>query len=398
MKVMKKWQWMLLLAVVVCAALTAVAVFFERPKVDPVLVAANDMLPAEVMDFVLVDNELLLMDVGTEDKKQRELMNLSTGVRIPLTLQEGYVLPCAPAYRANPEAMLLTAMNQQLPAYYLGNDRYFWMGNIVVSCVVDKTNGVVQSGPSRATDSWMYTGVTPWGEMYSLSGFTGVEVYTMDSTHGSRFELDDHGRICGAYPLPDGFLIVSAHEGLYHSLTEQSQPEMKEYTYKVKLTFTDKQLKNESVIQLNGIPYYDRSFSCWQHPDTGTILLSPDGYTGALLITSDRELYALIGQTDALKLVPYEDTTEITDGLWAARSIHICGISDDGCYALVTWSDHGLYKLDLLTRTITQQMTQEELDALGIRWNHLFWPGGEYLNNDQGALYRLVDRSTLPAE
>ncbi len=382
MKKMK--QWLLLLAGI--AAVIGAVVFPAWAKADLALVADNGMVPADATEWALADKELLLIDVGTQEAKHRELMNLSTGERIPLTLDKEYVPPYTRAFRENPERVLLASM-QYLNQVYNRNDRYFWMGVPgVYGLVVDKTNGVAQEALNQIS------GVTPWGDMYFPLGFSGAGVCTMDKTSHWEFELKDHDMICGVYPLENGFLIASVHEGPHFSLTGPN-PAPNEFICQTRLTFTDKQLNTESVILLDGTYFVERRFCCFQCPDTGTILFSTDSEMGVLLLTPARVAYALVSKDNTLKLVPHENTNEIRNGLWEARDVRICGVSDDDGYALVIWKGYGLYKIDLRSLAVTQQMTAAELEAIGLNSNRCYWPGGEYLTDGDDNLYRLVDRS-----
>ena len=69
----------------------------------------------------------------------------------------------------------------------------------------------------------------------------------------------------------------------------------------------------------------------------------------------------------------------------------LIGVAEDGSYALLLLRGGGLYRLDLTTLDVTQQMTNAQLEALGIMGlPQILWPGGEYLTVRDGQLLRIV--------
>lgn len=374
-------MWMLLALLLLCAPALA-----ENVRLEP----ANDLLPEDWAAVWLVDDDTVLVGYSAADLPSRELVNLTTGERIPVTLHEDFVPVGSKLAKRFPEMALREGFPMESSLRFAGSSRYVYLHNPVVAYYVDRETGALQSVLEDDIIHFDNTGLTSWDEVYKWSS-TQVGVYSRAGSVLNRFTVDEGAYVAGVIPVEQGFLIMT--------LDNRVRPDPEEnpllHVATVRLVLTDKRMNVVAERELGGVPYVNKVFNGYRCEGTGAFLLSPDIYAGALLFTPEWDVYALVKAAGEMQMMPYEDALDVMTGMFDAYA-YVVGVADDGSYALVHQRDEGLYRIDLATLEVTLQMTQEELEALGIAfWPRLMWPGGEYVDAGGEMLLRIVPASQM---
>lgn len=390
----------LLLALLLCCCGVACA---DAP-VDPVLVELpEDQMFGEYWlgwnsGNWLVDDDLVLTQAGSVDRYQRGLLNLTTGEFTPLRLHEDFEVgnegnPRLRLWQDMPEEQLIRRLEPRLHRLlFRSNDQHFLFWYPYWICAANQETGVIQSTGIPLSMDESQVGLTPWNQIYRMWR-NGILVYTLEGEGVCSYTPSDEEVILGAFPMNDGFLLLTA---------TRDEPDEDDFFILplgvIHVVITDEQLNILSESRLSTMPVDGWETDIFQIGDDDGFLVSVDRGNGILLFDKSWNARVLVERDEELMVVPYEDTEEIENYLRQTCAAPV-GVADDGSYALFTSWDDGLFKLDLQTLEITQQMSREEFAALRFEENeYLYWPGGEYLTDGGGTLYRLVDRSTLPAE
>ena len=164
------------------------------------------------------------------------------------------------------------------------------------------------------------------------------------------------------------------------------------------LVTTDLDMNVRSSKAIGAFDYHNGDLDTgFQVPGSDDLLLSLGGNI-LLYDMRNEKSKVLVIDDDNHQFVTYENTEDMLKRILGYSS-SLAGVSEDGKYALyVSAYDRGLYMIDLKSMEVTKQMDKQELKDIGIDSMIMDWPGGEYLTDSDGTLYRLVDRSTLPAE
>ena len=373
---MMRKLWMLLALLLLCSPALA-----ENVRLEP----ANELLPEDWAAVWLVDDDTVLVGYNAADLPSRELVNLTTGERIPVTLHEDFVPVGSKLAKRFPEMALREGFPMESGLRFAGSSRYVFLSSPAVGFYVDRENGAMQSIRAEGLVFGNGVGMTPWHHVYS-TGESTVRVYPLLGNCLGLYRVETGACVAGVIPVEEGFLIVTLRDPV--RLDPEKNPILVGYT--MRLVLADKQLNVVAERELGGIPYVNRFFNGYRCEGTGAFLLSPDMYAGALLITPEWDVYSLAEVSGELQMVPYEDTFEVAEGMYAACA-YVVGMADDGSYALVHQLYEGLYRIELSTLEVTLQMTYEELEALGVTGKRrLMWPGGEYVDAGGEMLLRIV--------
>lgn len=364
----------LMLAILLCPAAFAEGV---------TLVPADALLPADTRQVWLTDASHALVETG--DMRERFLLDLTTGVQIPLKLHENFDPGDHPLRRRIPEMALKDGQPVSGSLRFATSDRYVYVVSPASGYYVDRETGALQCVPGGELRDFGRTGLTPWEDVYDRSS-RAVSVYSLEGGLLGRLQVDGDARIAGVIPVEQGFLIVT--------ISDQARPDQDCYpllnTGMARLVMTDTHLQVTSERELCRVPWVNKAFAAHRCGRTGALLISPDGYCGALLIMPDQTIHALVAEAGRMKLVPCQSAAEVWEGMYHVPA-ELIGVAEDGSCALLLLRGGGLYRLDLASLDVTQQMTNAQLEALGITGlPEILWPGGEYLTVSDGRLLRIV--------
>lgn len=407
---MKKLMTMLLLLLLLIGCAKEVSAETMRP-VDPVLTPADDAIPPgeKLVEGMwlneFVGKELIITQDGIG---KNFVFNLSTGEMIPLVCEEYGKVPSPEFrmwYQLSHTASSWGKRMAVLFSQYIG-----------VGIVVDKETGICQMIHFGEAEEYEYVGVTPddrlfgynddrltlfneQGEVISEQSFTKEWPYGLEYVH----------------PLEDGFLLVfKTVTDAWQALPAEDYggwPSVGKNGYS--FVVTDSQLQVCSVKTIRAT-FWEDMFPWHSGLNPNSCIPGSDAcllavYNSALYYdTKSGNALVLVGGNGEYEFIRYDDSDATTKRradccyAWWARP---CGVSEDGGYALMYVREDGyggLYEIDLKTMKVTLQMTSEELESINFSANDVRWSGGEYLSLIEafqpGTLYRLVDRSTLPAE
>ena len=309
----------------------------------------------------------------------------SHGGADPLMLHENFDPGDHPLRRRIPQMALKDGQPVSGSLRFATSDRYVYVVSPASGYYVDRETGALQCVPGGELRDFGETGLTPWGDVYDWSS-RAVSVYSLEGGLLGRLQVEGDVRIAGVIPVEQGFLIVT--------ISDQARPDPDRYpllnTGMARLVMTDTRLQVTSERELCRVPRVNKAFAAYRCGRTGALLISPDGYCGALLIMPDQTIHALVAEAGRMKLVPCQSTAEVWEGMYHVPA-ELVGVAEDGSCALLLLRGGGLYRLDLTSLDVTQQMTNAQLEALGITGlPEILWPGGEYLTVRDRQLLRIV--------
>lgn len=384
---------LLLLPALLCAACSkdaeAPAPALAKKPIALTLEPANDLLPERYyLGSWLIDEALMLFSSPSPGLNDA-LLNLVTGETTTLTRAEDFV-PVTVYEKRWIDVLDL-----------IGNPRVDYLRLVegtkytLLCCygqatrLVDKETGEIHSAVPVVNDEC--SGVTPADNIFIADG-NELKIYAFDGTVLHTLQLEEaQGRILGVLPYEGGFAILSGANFVQDADISLIS------TYDAYLTLTDEQLQVQSVQRLGTLPMVNRANSMY-HLVGNRFLIWVDDCNGLLLVDRTGIRHVMLVQDGQLAVVPYEDTPETLDAI-SNTWVNLWGVSKDKSYALFfsrLEGQEGLYSLNLRTLEITLQMTLAELEALSpdTHWNwHAYWPGGEYLTDNDDNLYRIVEKT-----
>lgn len=353
--------------------------FLTGKVTDPVLAPAEGVtLPAGRMT-ALGDGCVLSSD---SRRGGHAVVNLANGRATELTLRDTdldtWKRQLRAAYESNsPDSsfedhlLLLERMGQGLPVI-TPEFRTFGIRGHYAECYTGAINAILDRKTAQ---------VLPLPELEGIIGLThDAQVLTC---------ARDDGKVTLALHGLDGTLLRSASFDFsacpYQSFdiveggivaTLFGDPDRETFLSSHTLVFIDRELHAGTSADLGPIPFTAR-FKPFRS-GAGKILLTSYALSDLLVFDPDDGSCRVVSiDQHGASVTPLgEEALTAGTGLTA-----VTGFAADGSYALLANLHGGLYKLDLTTLTITQQMTLDELDAVGLSPVDacmLVWDGGKY--------------------
>ena len=354
--------------------------FFRGKVTDPVLAPAEGVtLPAGRLT-ALGDGHVLSSDFrGAE----YAVVNLANGRSTGLTLREEDLDTWKALFRAEYEKsgtddmpvedylLLLEHMGLSLPII-TSEFHIFNVRGRYAECYTDAFNVILD---------WKTAQVLPMPELEGVIGLThDGQVLTTGKADGktvlSLYGLD-------GTPLRSAAFDFSAYPYQFFDIVENGvvatlcgNKDMASSTAPCALVFIDREFNASAPVELGPVRFLTR-FKPYRS-GTGKILLASKSLSELLVLDPDHGSCSVVAiDRNGASVRPFAQGM-LTSGTGLTA---VNGFAEDGSYALLANLHGGLYKLDLTTLALTQQMTLDELEAAGlspIDANMLQWDGGEY--------------------
>lgn len=367
-----------ILAFLMLLVLLAVCYGCGGTKIDPVLVPANNMLAENERLCGFVDAQHALIARNTTG---RLIRNLETGNSAQIEL--GRIT----------EKLYLAFLRGE--PMMTDSKEYIFVKTAFGVMAINRTT----FEHSFVDIDYYLNGATAWDELYEWNYARGeVRLLSTEGEQMARASYGEYGKIVSVNTLDDGFLILCRDE--HPCWTDPEAPLIRAYEYT--LVITDRKLNVRSSKMIGAFDYLNGCLDAGFQVSGSDDLLLCLGNNILLFDTKNGKHKVLVIEDDKPQFVAYENTEEMLERI-REYGAYLSGVSADGKFALYSSErrqDSALYMIDLKSMKVTLQMTEQELRDIGINTdNHplIGWHGGEYLEWE-GWLYRLVDRSTLPAE
>lgn len=353
--------------------------FFTRGVTDPVLIPEEGVSLPQGRNVALGGGYVYNYAPATYS---HTVMNLANGRATEITLRaedtEAWMARIRESYEENDPAksfdeylQLLELMGQSLPVItpefrvLNARGRYAECHTGSFSAILDRETARLL--PSPEVDG--VVGLTYSGQVLARSSdgdATVLSLYGLDGTLSRTASFD-----FSAYPYKS-FAILE--NGVLATLYGNYDAD---FNASCTLVFIDRELRAGTPIELGTIRFL-ANFAARDCKGTGKIILTSPMLRETLLIDpADGSCTMLMIDGNGAAIRPYEEGA-LSSGTGVTTVI---GFQQDGSYALLTSLRGGLYKLDMNDLTLTQQMTTDELTAIGLSpvdASTLAWDGGEY--------------------
>ena len=381
---------------------------FGNPLKDPVLtpLAQNG---EETVSYQRLRGDLMLAIVGNRMHPERvEIRNMKTGEATALSVRaedEEYWRDLALTAHVNmlshqgkkltPEA--IEALGRErfggpvadivfdgMMQVYDRGGRYVYLmlqgGSL--DGLLDTQTGVLLPDPLEKQTDITRAVLTPW-DQYAYHDMHRQELVLMDLDGGNRTSvtLEATGML-NIVPLNDGLLVCNTD--LNPARREEVETKRgsktvitRKMSYNTTITILDRKLRTvASISTQTGMPSIQ---GCWQSKMNGRILLM-NSLSCYLIDPATGNCHVVQVEDNKLTLLPMLDEEGWPQ---TGSMIPLLGMSERGDCALLL--NDTLQRLDMKTLTLTEHMTEEEVDELikqtpgGVASCIGMWDGGEFL-------------------
>lgn len=367
--------FLLLLTVIVCITCSGSLFYWPSYPTDPVLAPADVTLP-EGRFYDLGDGYVLIYQVGEDPI----IANLDTGSLTPVTIIDDRDMRDNSLGRPLGQLIYTIA-----PYFYPTGSRYATLSVSDLHGLIDRKTATITNLPfeqlpavSNSDGTFLFHETNGSDVTLILRSLAGEELLRVTHSFGGYRPSD-------IYPLDDGYLLLLS--GAWDA----------DFNIQRAFVILDRELNAGPMHSLGCTASSDLwTYTCYQGQDV--ILLSLRSSKGLLVLSEDKGPAGLITWTeDGPAFQSINDADSLSALLAGAKinfPVNLIGVSADGKYALLNAMrmSRGLFKLDLSTMTFTEQMTHDEMAALGLTpTEELTWDGGDYAIG-YFSLYRVTQR------